>query len=100
MPQGTSSKSAQTKEVTPKSAYDGPHAPVIVVERMVAYAYGGGMINVTVGAQRVFEDADGRMAADTLVTGYLKMSVTGAKRLQDAIAKALLLGEEAASRLS
>jgi hypothetical protein len=95
MAKNAPSEAVQPVEVKPASTYDGAHAAVILIERVLAYAYADGIANVTVAAHRVFPDATGQMAADVVVTAYLKLTLKGAKQLQAALRNALLLSQKA-----
>jgi hypothetical protein len=89
-----SPKTAQPVQVEATSTYDGPHAAIVLVERVLAYAHSDGMVSVTVGAHRVFPHPTDQMAADLMVTGYLKLTLKGAAQLKAALTTAMLLSEQ------
>jgi stress response protein YsnF len=69
---------------------DVPHAPFIYFEGAPLSGHVGGMIRVTLSAERVVEQKS-VIATDQVVVAYLRTNVHGARELIEALRRALLL---------
>jgi hypothetical protein len=74
-----------------RPAVDVAHAPFLFYDFAPAFGHNSGIINITLGAGRVWISPDGELKNERVVTAYLCGSVQAARGLRDALDKALLL---------